>query len=124
MEVEAAGTAAAEPMTAVERTDGLKGFALEYEIKTSSGQCLFAAGTFIQVRKPNAGALRGIKMVELANLDFAAIETLGPRITEPQLHKQAINEMDPVDFMALGGEIMDFLLPGAVKKEALASLPQ
>lgn len=69
----------------------------------------------VQVRKPASGELRGLTMMALSQLDYAALETLLPRITMPMLSKQDIARLDPADFMQLGGEVMDFLLPQAAK---------
>lgn len=69
----------------------------------------------VQVRKPASGELRGLTMMALSQLDYAALETLLPRITTPRLEKQDIAKLDPADFMQLGGEVMDFLLPQAAK---------
>lgn len=72
----------------------------------------------VQVRKPGSGELRGLTLMALSQLDYAALETLLPRITIPPLHKQDITVLDPADLMQLGGEVMDFLLPKAVKDRA------
>lgn len=71
--------------------------------------------TQVQVRKPQAGELRGLSLSALLNLDYAALETLLPRITIPTLHKAQIIAMDPSDFTQLGSEVMDFLLPKGAK---------
>lgn len=70
----------------------------------------------VQVRKPNSGELRGLTLIALSQLDYAALETLLPRITAPILHKSDIARLDPADLMQLGGEVMDFLLPKAAKE--------
>lgn len=70
----------------------------------------------VQVRKPNAGELRGLTLMALSQLDVGALETLLPRITVPTLHKADIARLDPADLMQLGGEVMDFLLPKAAKE--------
>lgn len=71
--------------------------------------------TQVQVRKPQAGELRGLSLSALLNLDYAALENLLPRITMPILHKAQIIAMDPSDFTQLGSEVMDFLLPKGAK---------
>jgi hypothetical protein len=70
----------------------------------------------VQVRKPASGELRGLTMMALSQLDYAALETLLPRITIPPLEKRDIAQLDPADFMQLGGEVMDFLLPKSAKE--------
>jgi hypothetical protein len=72
----------------------------------------------IEVRKPKSGALRGLSLSALLNLDYGALETLLPRITTPILSKQDVAELDPSDLTQLGSEVMDFLLP----KDAKAAL--
>lgn len=72
----------------------------------------------VQVRKPGSGELRGLTLMALSQLDYAALETLLPRITTPILHKTDVARLDPADLMQLGGEVMDFLLPKAAKEAA------
>jgi hypothetical protein len=72
----------------------------------------------VQVRKPASGELRGLTMMALSQLDYAALETLLPRITIPPLEKTDIARLDPADFMQLGSEVMDFLLPMSAKGTA------
>lgn len=72
----------------------------------------------VQVRRPAAGEMRGCSLSALLNLDYAALETLLPRITVPTLTRAQIATMDPSDFTQLGSEVMDFLLP----KDAKAAL--
>ena len=73
---------------------------------------------FVQVRKPASGELRGLTMMALSQLDYGALETLLPRITIPTLEKRDIAQLDPADFMQLGSEVMDFLLPRSAKEPA------
>ena len=82
-------------------------------------QVVHEAGTKIQVRRPSAGELRGVDIsATISRCDFAQIEKIAPRITNPMLLKEHISAMDPADFVQLGGEIVDFLLPKAVKQAA------
>lgn len=67
----------------------------------------------IVVRKPNAGALRGISLAELLQLNVSALVTVLPRVTEPTLLKQEVEAMDPADLVALGTAVAGFLLPKA-----------
>lgn len=75
--------------------------------------------TSVELRKPMAGELRGITMSALTASDYAALETLLPRITTPTLHKAMIATMDPADLLQMAGEVVGFLLP----KSARADLP-
>ena len=72
----------------------------------------------VQVRKPGLGELRGLTLMALSQLDYAALETLLPRITLPILNKADVARLDPADLMQLGGEVMDFLLPKSAKEAA------
>ena len=72
----------------------------------------------VAVRKPGSGELRGLTLMALSQLDYAALETLLPRITTPTLTKADVAALDPADLMQLGGEVMDFLLPKAAKASA------
>ena len=74
----------------------------------------------IEIRKPASGELRGLNMVALSQLEYASLETLLPRITNPPLTVAEVRALDPADFMQLGGEVMDFLLPKAAKPASLA----
>ena len=93
-------------------------FKLDADI-TVGEKIVHAAGTEIQVRRPGAGELRGIDIsATISRCDYAQVEKIAPRITMPMLHKEHIAVMDPADFVQLGGEIVDFLLPKAVKQAA------
>lgn len=64
----------------------------------------------VTLRKPQAGALRGIKLTELLNLDVAALQLLLPRITTPTLTPQDVAVMDPADITELGVQVADFFV--------------
>ncbi|RSV12298.1 phage tail assembly protein [Sphingomonas sp. ABOLF] len=93
----------------------LRKFKLDHEIVVA-GEVLHAAGAEIAVRKPTAGELRGLTLMGLSQLDTSQLARLAPRVTMPVLTKQAVDAMDPADFMQFGGEVMDFLLPTAAKE--------
>ncbi|UXY16720.1 phage tail assembly protein [Chitiniphilus purpureus] len=71
----------------------------------------------LTLRKPNAGELRGISLVELTRLEAGALITLLPRITEPTLLPEEARRLDPADLLQCGTEVTNFLLPKAVKAE-------
>lgn len=75
--------------------------------------------THITVRKPQSGALRGTRLQALMDMDVNAMITVLPRVTEPALTTQEINEMDPADLLSLSVEVITFLLP----KSALSAFP-
>lgn len=65
----------------------------------------------LHLRRPLAGALRGINLAELLNLRAEAVMVLLPRITEPPLTKPEVEKMDPVDLVACALEVVNFLAP-------------
>jgi len=76
--------------------------------------------TRLTLRKPKAGALRGVALVALANIDVDALRVVLPRISEPILTAAEINEMDPRDLLAVGAAVASFFLSKA-EREQLAS---
>jgi len=64
--------------------------------------------TEISLRKPNAGELRGVSLVELAQLDVTALHKVLPRITTPTLTEADISALSLADLLALGAEIAGF----------------
>lgn len=76
--------------------------------------------TQVVLRKPKAGALRGINLSDLLQLRTEAIITLLPRISEPPLIKHEVEAMDPVDLIACASEVLDFLLPTTQLAQARA----
>lgn len=59
--------------------------------------------------KPTAGALRGVRLADLCASDVDSLLTVLPRITVPSLTKAECNALDPVDLIALGGKVIGFL---------------
>lgn len=90
----------------------LRSFTLDADVVLGD-RVLIGAGTEVSVRKPDSGALRGLSLLALTQLDVLALETLAPRITAPVIQKGA--RLDPADLMQFGGEVLDFLLPKAAK---------
>ncbi|MEN3260070.1 phage tail assembly protein [Sodalis endosymbiont of Spalangia cameroni] len=58
-----------------------------------------------------AGSLRGLRLVNVLNLDTDAITTLLERVTSPRLKKKELNEMDTRDFVSLSEALIPFLTP-------------
>lgn len=75
--------------------------------------------TEIVLRKPQSGALRGIRLQAIMDMDVNAMMTVIPRFSSPALTAQEIAEMDPADLTAMSVEVVTFLL----KKSVLAGLP-
>ncbi|WHS99367.1 MAG: hypothetical protein LZT29_02367 [Pantoea stewartii] len=74
----------------------------------------------IVLRKPQSGALRGVRLQALMEMDVNAVMAVLPRVSAPALTAQEVNEMDPADLLALSVEVVTFLLP----KSALSAFPQ
>lgn len=74
--------------------------------------------TSIELRKPDAGALRGTNLQDLIVLDVNALAKVLPRISTPSLTEQEVFRLDPADLVQLGSEFAGFLAP----KSALAQL--
>ena len=74
--------------------------------------------TQLHLRKPKAGALRGINLAELLQLRAEAVMLLLPRITEPPLLKHEVEAMEPVDLIACATEVVNFLAPQATLEKA------
>lgn len=76
--------------------------------------------TEVLLRKPQSGALRGVRLQALMEMDVNAVMAVLPRVSAPALTAQEVNEMDPADLLALSVEVVTFLLP----KSALSAFPQ
>lgn len=64
----------------------------------------------IALRKPGAGELRGISLLQLQRLDVASILTLLPRITIPPITDHEANAISLEDLNQCAAEIQDFFL--------------
>lgn len=69
----------------------------------------------ITLRKPDAGALRGLVLSDLLRMEAGAVADLLPRITEPPLLAHEVSRMDAADLMSCAVEISNFLLPRSLK---------
>ncbi|MDE9483532.1 phage tail assembly protein [Xenorhabdus bovienii] len=76
-----------------------------------------AAITDIIVRKPNSGALRGVRLQALMEMDVDSVMLVLPRITAPALTKNDLLLMSPGDLINLSIEVVNFLLPKSVKSD-------
>ena len=73
--------------------------------------------TDITLRKPSAGELRGLSLVNLIQMEVTALTTVLPRITTPALTSEEINRLDLADLMQLGSEVAGFLVPKSAKAD-------
>lgn len=78
--------------------------------------------TSIEIRKPDAGALRGISLRALMNFETDALITVLPRVTTPALTSHEVMLMDPADLLDAGSEIATFLLKKRELQAAQAAL--
>lgn len=53
----------------------------------------------ITLRKPMAGELRGIKLLDILQMDINAYIPLLSRITTPMLTETQVNQLDPIDLI-------------------------
>jgi len=67
--------------------------------------------TQVQLRKPDAGSLRGIKLADLLQMDVGAVGVLLPRISTPTLTTADVNKLDPADLLTFATEVSTFFLP-------------
>lgn len=63
----------------------------------------------ITIRKPTAGELRGLSLVDLTQLDVNAMLKLLPRISTPLITDAEAAKLDPADLLALATEVASFL---------------
>ncbi len=75
--------------------------------------------TEVTLRKPVSGELRGVSLMELAQMDVQALRKVLPRISSPSLTDVEVGRMDPADLMQCGVAVASFLL---TKKARQASL--
>jgi hypothetical protein len=64
----------------------------------------------VTVQKPSVGALRGVKLTNLLQMDINTMMVVLPRITSPALLPVEVAEMDPADFLTLSGEVVGFFM--------------
>lgn len=69
----------------------------------------------ITVRKPVSGELRGVSLVDLAQMEVSALQKVLPRITTPALTAVDLNNMDPADLTQLGITVAGFLASKSMK---------
>ncbi|EJD6045570.1 phage tail assembly protein [Providencia sp. PROV060] len=73
--------------------------------------------TEVVVRKPNSGALRGVRLAALMEMDVDSAILVLPRVTAPALTKAELLMMAPADMVNLTKELVLFLLPKSVNMD-------
>lgn len=76
----------------------------------------------IELRRPNAGTLKGVALTDVLNMDVNALVVVLPRITTPTLTQRDVQEMDPADLLQLGQEVSAFLVPKSVVDQVKAEI--
>ncbi len=89
-----------------------EGIALDFPIKRGAAEI-----THVQLRKPMAGELRGVKLTELLQLDVGAIQTVLPRISTPTLTQAEVQQLDPADLTELAGQVASFFVRRSIREE-------
>lgn len=74
--------------------------------------------TSVDIRKPNAGELRGVSLVAITELDVTALQRVLPRVTTPTLTQHDVAQMEPADLLQCGTVLASFLLKKAQRQEA------
>ncbi|MFV0411131.1 MAG: phage tail assembly protein [Paracoccus sp. (in: a-proteobacteria)] len=64
----------------------------------------------IVLRRPNAGSLRGLSLMDIAQMNVTALIKVLPRISDPTLTEQEVAKMDPADLASCAAEVASFLL--------------
>jgi len=67
----------------------------------------------LTLRKPKAGELRGVSLVDMGNINVVALQQVLPRITTPILTAQDVANLDPADLLEIGAEVASFLVKKA-----------
>lgn len=67
----------------------------------------------ITVRRPKAGELRGVSLIDIGNINVTALQQVLPRITSPTMTAQEVSNLDPADLVQLGVEVAYFLVKKA-----------
>lgn len=65
------------------------------------------------LRRPMGGALRGLKLLDLMQLDVVTLETILPRISTPAITQAEAQGLDPADKLACATEVAGFFLTKA-----------
>ena len=76
---------------------------LSTPIKRSTGEV-----AELTLRKPATGELRGIKLMDLMQMDVNALGVLLPRIAQPTITKADVDAMDLADVLELGVAVIGF----------------
>ena len=76
----------------------------------------------VDLRKPNAGELRGLSLQSLGQSDVNTLLALIPRISNPPLVDHEVAALEIEDLAAFGNVIFDFFLTPAQRRQIQAAL--
>lgn len=77
--------------------------------------------TEVTLRKPISGELRGVTLLDLAQMDVLALRKVLPRISTPTLTDAEVGRLDPADLMQCGVAVSSFLLTKAAREGSLVA---
>lgn len=72
----------------------------------------------VSLRMPDTGALRGLKLTNVLQMDVNTMQVLLPRISEPALLPDEVASLNPADLLLLSGEVVSFFMNPADLKAA------
>lgn len=73
--------------------------------------------TEITLHAPNVGAMRGVSMRALLDINVDALVTVLPRISDPKLTEQEVDKLDLPDLLQAGILVASFFLPESEQLE-------
>lgn len=79
--------------------------------------------TGFDIRRPKAGELRGVKVLDLMHMDVAAVSEVLPRISVPPLSAAEVADLDIFSFGEAAGHISNFFTVEPEKKVNNSSSP-
>lgn len=74
--------------------------------------------THLTLRKPKAGELRGVNLLDLMQMNTNVLTKVLPRITQPSLTEADIGKLDPADLTACAIQVACFLVQKSAKTDA------
>lgn len=69
----------------------------------------------LKITKPNAGSLRGVKMLDVLQMDVDAHAKILPRICNEITSEQFVMDMDCADLAFVMGKVVSFFNRGAAQ---------
>ena len=76
----------------------------------------------VAVRKPDTGAMRGLKLTDVLQMDVNSMVRLLPRVTEPALMPSEVEALQLPDLLALSSEVVGFFMTAEQIRQERATL--